>query len=65
MYKKMIEEAKAKGLTTEKMMWQSVDDVEEMLCTIKQEHPDTTIIFVTHRLDAVQYATDQITIHKN
>ena len=37
----------------------------QLLLNIKQEHPDTTIIFVTHRLDAVQYATDQITIHKN
>lgn len=37
----------------------------QLLLNIKQEHPDTTIIFVTHRLDAVQYATDQITIHRN
>lgn len=39
MYRKMLEEAKAKGITTEKMMWQSVDDMEEMLCIMKKEHP--------------------------
>ena len=40
MYKKMIEEAKAKGITTEKMMWESMDDMEELLCVMKKEHPD-------------------------
>lgn len=37
----------------------------QLLLNIKQEYPDTTIIFVTHRLDAVQYADEQITISKN
>lgn len=37
----------------------------QLLLNIKQEHPDTTIIFVTHRLDAVQYADEQITISRN
>lgn len=40
MYKKMIEEAQAKGLGSEKIMWQSVGDIDEMLCTLKEEHPD-------------------------
>ena len=35
----MIEDAKAKGVTTEKMMWQSVDDLDELLCMMKKEHP--------------------------
>ena len=35
----MIEDAKAKGITTEKMMWQSVDDLDELLCMMKKEHP--------------------------
>lgn len=39
-YKEMLEEAKSKGLTSEKMMWESVDDIEEMLCTLKKEHPE-------------------------
>ena len=35
----MIEDAKAKGLTSEKVMWASVDDMDEMLCVMKKEHP--------------------------
>lgn len=38
-YKEMIEDAKAKGLTSEKVMWASVDDMDEMLCVMKKEHP--------------------------
>lgn len=40
MYKKMIEQAKAKGITTEKMMWESVDEMEDLLCAMKKEHPE-------------------------
>lgn len=40
MYKKMIEEAKSKGLTSEKIMWQSVDDIDDILCVMKKEHPE-------------------------
>lgn len=40
MYKKMIEDAKAKGLTSDKAMWESIDELDEMLCVIKKEHPD-------------------------
>lgn len=40
MYRKMIEEAKAKGLTSEKIMFASIDDVQELLMTIKEAHPD-------------------------
>lgn len=38
-YKRMIEDAKAKGLTSEKMMYQSIDDVDAMLCMMEKEHP--------------------------
>lgn len=40
MYKEMIEVAQAKGLTSEKVMWESVDALEEMLCVMKHEHPE-------------------------
>lgn len=40
MYRKMIEEAKAAGVTTEKAMWQGIDDVQMLLETVKKEHPD-------------------------
>ena len=39
-YKEMIEEAKSKGLTSEKTMWESVEDIDELLCEMKAEHPD-------------------------
>lgn len=35
----MLEDAKAKGLTSEKVMWESIADVEEMLEVLKEEHP--------------------------
>ena len=35
----MIEEAKSKGVTSEKIMWEGVDDVNGMLCVMKKEHP--------------------------
>ena len=38
-YLEMIQEAKAKGLTTEAMMWDSVEDVENLLCMMKDSHP--------------------------
>lgn len=40
MYKTMIEEAKAKGVASEKAMWGGIDDVEELLEVIKAEHPE-------------------------
>lgn len=39
-YKEMIEQAKAKGLASEKTMWESIEDIDEMLCAMKAEHPD-------------------------
>lgn len=47
-----MEEAKTKGLTSEKMMWDSIDDVEEMLCALKKEHPQKYWKFIrkTHGL---------------
>lgn len=39
-YREMLEEAKTKGLTSEKIMWESVDDIDEMLCQLKRDHPD-------------------------
>lgn len=47
-----MEEAKAKGLANEKMMWNSIDDIEEMLCALKCEHPQKYWKFIrkTHGL---------------
>ena len=38
-YSEMIQEAKSKGLTTEAMMWDSVEDVESLLGKMKDSHP--------------------------
>ena len=42
----MIQEAKFKGLTTEAIMWDSVEDVEELLCSMKKEHPKEYWMFM-------------------
>lgn len=39
----MIEDAQAKGLGSEKVMWKGVEDIDEMLCVIKKEHPGKNI----------------------
>jgi hypothetical protein len=46
MYKKMIEDAQAKGLGSEKVMWQSVGEIDDMLCVMKKEHPEMYWKFV-------------------
>jgi hypothetical protein len=35
-YKEMLEAAKQKGVAGEKVMWQSVDDIDNLLCVIKK-----------------------------
>lgn len=37
----MLVEAQAKGLTSEKYMWESIDDLEEILCMVKEMSPGT------------------------
>lgn len=39
-YKEMVEEAKTKGLTSDKMMWESIADIEDLLCSLEKEHPE-------------------------
>lgn len=38
-YKNMLIAARNAGVATEKMMWQSIDGLNEMLCKMKEEHP--------------------------
>lgn len=51
MYKSMMEDAKSKGIATEKVMWDSIDELEDMLCTLKKEHPEMYWVFIkkTHK----------------
>lgn len=65
MYKKMIEDAKAMGLTSEKMMWDSTDEVEDMLCALKKEHPDKYWKFIrkTHGILFKGHYTEEFAMH--
>jgi hypothetical protein len=39
-YKEMLEHAKSSGVTSEKAMWQSVGDIDTLLCLIKETNKD-------------------------
>lgn len=45
-YKEMIEEAKKKGLASDKVMWESIDELDDMLCDLKRDHPDKYWAFI-------------------
>ena len=65
MYKKMMQDAQAMGLTSEKMMWESVEDVEDMLCSLYTEHPDKYWHFIrkTHGLLFKGHYTEDFAMH--
>lgn len=39
-YQEMIKAAQKSGKATEKQMWQSIESVSDLLCDIKDAHPD-------------------------
>lgn len=39
-YKDMVEKAQEYGLTNEKIMWESIDSLSDLLCMMRKEHPD-------------------------
>lgn len=39
-YRDLIQKAREDGVSTERAMWAGVDDVDELLCLIKKEHPE-------------------------
>lgn len=61
----MMEDAKAQGLTSERMMWESVEDVEDMLCALKKEHPEKYWKFIrkTHGLLFKGHYTEEFAMH--
>lgn len=65
MYKKMIMDAKAKGLASEKMMWDSVDDIQDMLCALQMEHPHKYWKFIrkTHGILFKGHYTEEFARH--
>ena len=36
----MLQEAKAHGVTSEVIMWGSIDDLDDILHLMKEEHPE-------------------------
>ena len=53
MYKAMVEEARKRGLSTEKVMWDSVDEVDAMLCMLEKEHPELYWRFIKRSHKAI------------
>lgn len=45
-YKDLIKNARANGVATEKAMWESIDSLNEMLCILKEEHPELYMNFM-------------------
>lgn len=40
MYKKMLEQARQDGVTSEKTMWASIENINELLELVEEHHPD-------------------------
>lgn len=45
-YKEMVMAAYKSGKASEKQMWESIDSVSDLLCMIKDAHPDTYWKFI-------------------
>jgi len=45
-YKDMVVNARKKGVATEQSMWRSIDDVDDMLCMLKESHPEAYWAFM-------------------
>ena len=39
-YKEMIEQARSRGVTSEQVMWGSIEEFDNMLCQIKENDPE-------------------------
>lgn len=65
MYKKMIKEAKAQGLATEKTMWENIEDIQELLSDLKESHPEKYWHFIrrTHGVLFKGHYTEEFAMH--
>jgi hypothetical protein len=52
-YFDMMQKAKADGVTSEKAMWKSVESVDEILCVVKEEHPELYMAFMREQHEAL------------
>lgn len=39
-FSEMMQKAKADGVASEKTMWKSFENLDELLCLVREEHPD-------------------------
>lgn len=53
MYKRMIEEARKTGRASEDAMWKSVENVEELLGDLREEHPEKYWHFIRKEHEAL------------
>lgn len=53
MYRKMIEEARKAGRANEDTMWKSVENVEELLEDLREEHPEKYWHFIRKEHEAL------------
>ena len=53
MYKKMIEEARKTGRANEDAMWRSVENVEDLLEDLREEHPEKYWHFIRKEHEAL------------
>ncbi len=44
-FKQMLEEARKAGVTSEKTMWASIDNVSDLLASIQEEHPELADLY--------------------
>lgn len=61
-YKSMLEEAKKNGVTSEKVMWAGIEDVDGLLCTVKELDKQKYYDFMRHAYGTLysnHYATKE------
>jgi hypothetical protein len=44
-FKEMLEEARRQGVTSEKAMWASIDNVSDLLSVIQEDHPELSSLY--------------------
>ena len=52
-YLDMMKKAKSEGVASEKAMWISVEGVDEILCVVKEEHPEMYMSFMRDQHEAL------------
>ena len=51
-FKEMLDDAKRAGLTSDKVMMRSVESMSELLCLVKEEHPELYWKFMRENMES-------------